>query len=213
MITATLRLFNAIQVDIKQNRKIPQAIFERTIKNGYILDPSILPDNDLLDVIEDVVGISGEKANAAFHKYWSVVKNASMESLVIQQIIHYTTTNGFENLGIYREDAVYIPREDLDLPSIQDGISLITIKAMDSQEILERIIELSSGIALSQETLDDIMTIIKVNKYDNAFIKKIANRELKALLYDYYNQTRRCCINISNLLINNNFSKICKNYN
>jgi len=23
----------------------------------------------------------------------------------------------------------------------------------------------------------------------------------------------RCCINISNLLINNNFSKICKNYN
>lgn len=186
MIKATLRLFNAVQVDSKQNRNIPQAVFERTIKNGYVLDPSILPENDLLDAIESVVGISGEKANAAFHKSWSVVQNASMESLITQQIIHYITTYGFEQLGIYREDAVYIPREVLDLPNIQDDIPLITIKAMDEDEILQRILWLGAGIALAQETLNDIMTIIKFNKYDGVFVERIDNRELKALLYDYY---------------------------
>lgn len=186
MIKATLRLFNAVQVDSIQNRSIPQAVFERTIKNGYVLDPSILPENSLLDAIESVVGISGEKANAAFHKSWAVVRNASTESLIIQQIIHYMTTYGFEQLGIYREDAVYIPREVLDLPNIRDDIPLIPVRAMDKDEILRRIIKLGSGIALVQETLDDIMTIIKFNKYDGVFVERIANRELKALLYDYY---------------------------
>ena len=57
---------------------------------------------------------------------------------------------------------------------------------MDADEILKRIINLGSGIALAQETLDDIMTIIKFNKYDGAFVEEIGNRELKALLYDYY---------------------------
>lgn len=186
MIIATLRLFNAVQVDSKQNRNIPQAVFERTIKNGYVLDPSILPEKDLLDAIESVVGISGDKANAAFHKSWSVVQNASMESLIIQQIIHYITTYGFEHLGIYRKDAVYIPREVLYLPNIQDDIPLVTIKAMDADEILKRIMSLGSGIALAQETLDDILTIIKFNKYEGTFVEQIGNRELKALLYDYY---------------------------
>ena len=123
MINATLRLFNAVQVDFKQNQNIPQAVFERTIKNGYVLDPSILPKNDLLDAIESVVGISGDKANAAFHKSWSVIQNASMESLIIQQIIHYITTYGFEHLGIYREDAVYIPREILESAEHSRGYS------------------------------------------------------------------------------------------
>ncbi len=186
MIKATLRLFNAVQVDSKQDRNIPQSVFERTIKNGYVLDPAILPENDLLDVIESVVGISGDKANAAFHKSWSVVQNASMESLIIQQIIHYITTYGYERLGIYREDAVYIPREVLALPNIQDDIPLVAVKAMDKDEILKRIISVGSGIALAQETLADMMTIIRFNNYDDVFVDRIGNRELKALLYDYY---------------------------
>lgn len=186
MIKATLRLFNAVQVESRQNRNIPQAVYERTIRNGYVLDPSILPEDDILEAIERVVGLSGEKANAAFHKSWSVVQNASMESLITQQIIHYITTYGFERLGIYREDAVYIPREVLDLPNLQDDMPLISIKAMDKGEILKRIMSLGSGIALAQETLDDIMMIVKFNQYDAVFVERIGNRELKALLYDYY---------------------------
>ena len=57
---------------------------------------------------------------------------------------------------------------------------------MTADEILDKIIELGSGIALMQETLKDIMTIVEFNKYDSEFVEKIKNRELKALLFDYY---------------------------
>ena len=186
MKTATLRLFNAIQVTQKTPRNVPQATLERTIKNGYLLDPAIKISKALLDTIETIVGLSGEKANATFHKSWTIVQDTPMAELVIQQIIHYITTYGFEALGIYRQDTVYIPVEVLELPAIQDDIPLTVVKAMTAQEILDHIIKLGSGIALAQQTLDDIMTIVKTNKYDRAFVTEISNRELKALLYDFY---------------------------
>lgn len=187
MINATLRLFNAVRVESKKTQEIPQVIMARTIKNSYIIEPSIPFDNELLNTIESHVGISGEKANAAFHKSWSIVKNSSTEDLIVQQILHYFTTYGYEKLGTYREDTVYIPHETLNLPEIREDIPLIIIKALNSKEILEKIINLGSGIALSTETLNDIMTIIETGQYKSDFVDKIANQELKARLYDYYN--------------------------
>ncbi|MDH3347585.1 MAG: hypothetical protein OEM02_05715 [Desulfobulbaceae bacterium] len=186
MQNAALRLFNAIAVDQKCTRKISKDVLKRTIKHGYILDKHVQPNSKLLESIEKIVGISGEKANSAFHKSWLKIQESSMEALVIQQLIHYFTTYGFEELGIYNESTVYIPHEKLELPEINTNISLTVIRALTPEEILFKIIGLGSGIALAQETLDDIMVIIKGNKYDNTFVEQIANRELKALLYDYY---------------------------
>ncbi len=186
MHTATLRLFTAIQVANRDQHDLSESLLERTVRHGYLLDPAIKADDGLLDTIEEVVGSSGKKANAAFHKSWSLVQDAALESLVVMQIIHYITTYGFEALGIYREDAVYIPREVLGLPALPADIPLVVIKAMDAQEILSRIIELGSGIALAQETLDDIMTIVAASDYDSALVHDIKNRELKALLSDRY---------------------------
>jgi len=44
-------------------------------------------------------------------------------------------------------------------------------------------------------------------------LEKAAVGVIKYLQENELVSLRRCCINISNLLINNNFSKICKNYN
>lgn len=186
MHQATLRLFKAIQISTRASAEIPQAVLERCISNGYLLDPAIEPTAEILEAIESVVGLCGEKANAAFHKSWTVVQDSPMQLLVLQQIIHYITTYGFEELGIYRQDAVYIPAEVLELPVVQADLPLIVIKAMTAQEILGRLTRLGSGIALAQETLDDMMTIIKANAYDRALAHKIGNRELRALLYDFY---------------------------
>lgn len=188
MKTATLRLFNAIQVDdVTKTKAISEAVQERMVANGYMLHPAINPMKDTLKQIESVVGLSGEKANAAFHKSWSVIKEASMEALVAQQIVHYITTYGFEELGIFSHDSIYIPKEELNLPAIKSDIPLTVIKAMTSADILEAIIKLASGVALSKESLNDIMTIVQTNKYKNTFVEQINNRELKALLNDYYN--------------------------
>ncbi len=190
---ATLRLFNGIQVDEKNSRyPVDEDLLKRTIKNGYILDPAIAPDKKLLKEIEKIAGISGEKANASFHKSWSVIRDTPREALWMQAIIHYMTTYGFESMGIYSEDTVYIPHEKLDIPEIKNDIPLIVIRAMTSGEILERIIQLGgSGIALMRETLDDILSIIAANSYEGDFAEQIKNRELKALLYDHYGMVPR----------------------
>ena len=180
-----LRLFNAVLVEEKKEVPIPDML-ERGIKNGYILDPSIDPSDKLLDIIESVVGRSGEKANASFHKSWKTIKDAPIEQLVIQQTMHYMTTYGFDALGIYTEDTVYIPSEELDIPNITEGFSLVVIKAMTSDEMLSKLIELWSGIALSPETLRDVVAVVKANKYSKDIVQTVKNRELKAMLSDHF---------------------------
>lgn len=186
MQESVLRLFNAVQISQRNTAPHAPAVLERTIRHGYLLDPAIPPDAALLDAIERVVGLSGPKANAAFHKSWAVVRDSPLELLVMQQLIHYLTTYGFERLGIYRQDAVYIPTEALDMPAIQADVPLAVVRALDAQQLLDRIVQLGAGIALAQETLDDMLVIVKANAYPSAFVQRIGNRELKALLADLY---------------------------
>lgn len=186
MQNAVLRLFNAVQIESPSTDEISQNILERTVRSGYLLDPAIQPDEDLLDVIESVVGLSGEKANAAFHKSWTVIQDSPIEQLVMQQMIHYLTTYGFEMWDIYREDTVYIPHETLELPALQEDLPLTVIRGQTAEDILERLIKLGSGIALARETLNDFMAIVEANTYDSGFMEAIRNHELKARLYDFY---------------------------
>ncbi len=186
MQQAVLRLFHAVQIGTPNPRGLPREVVERTIRHGYVLDPAITPDEDLLATIETVVGISGEKANAAFHKSWQVVRDATRETLVLQQIVHYLTTYGFEAQGIYRQDTVYVPHELLELPGLASDIPLTVVKGMDAGSLLKEIVNLGSGIALAPQTLADIMAIVAANHYDRAFAREIGNRELKAMLFDHY---------------------------
>lgn len=184
----TLSLFNVIQVEKKSKRK--DLLLEKTIKHGFILDPSVakIADDELLETISNVIGISGEKANQTFHKSWRIIKDTPQEELMMQQIIHYMTTYGFETLGIYRDEAIYIPNEELDIPEVKDDIRLIVIKGLNKTEILEKILDLGAGgIALKEETIKDIMTIVEYNKYNSDFLYQIFNKELKAKLNEFYN--------------------------
>ncbi|MBL4774160.1 MAG: hypothetical protein JKX98_11405, partial [Alcanivoracaceae bacterium] len=165
MNRSTLKLFKAIQVDIKINCEIPASVDESCIKNGYVLDRSITPDKKLLFVVDEVIGLSGEQANAAFHKSWKTIQESSKEVLVLQQMMNYLSTYGFESMGIYNDNTIYIPNELLNIPAINKYLPITVVKAMTSDEILEAIIKLASGIALSEDSLKDIMVIVEANKY------------------------------------------------
>lgn len=188
---ALLRLFKAVQVPSGAKsvtlKPHSQNTVKRGIENGYVLHPAINVTTNLLDNIEDIVVTSGQKANAAFHKSWAIIRDASMEQLVFQQIVHYMTTYGAERVGLYDQDMVYIPNEVLEVPELEGNLPLTVINALTSEEVLEKIMQLGgSGIALSQITLDDIMSLIVKNDYSSDMIEGIKNRELKALLYDYF---------------------------
>lgn len=188
MNDATLRLFRAIQIQEPTRRpKFSADNLKRTMKYGYVADPAIPISKDLFLLIEETVGLSSEQANQAFHKSWETVKNISEEKHAFQQMVHYMTTYGMERFGEFNQDTVYIPIEELDLPEISLGkLPLIVIKGMTKEEILEKIIQLGSGIALSEEVLDDIMEIVTYNNYDSSIVEHIQNRELKIRLYTFY---------------------------
>ena len=192
--SATLRLFSAIQVDSSgwdfQNWE-NQVLMHRTISYGYVLSNNIPHTDEVLCDIEDVFGLSNVQANSSFHKSWDTIKNTSIETLYIQQVMHYFSTYGYELItGEYNKDVVYIPNEVLEIPELDIDIPLTIIHGMDENEIFNAIMVLAtSGMALSEQTITDILTIISYNDdWDVAlFIDEIKNRELMTVLCAAYN--------------------------
>ena len=156
------------------------SVSEEGLKYGLLI-PSSASEVVVKEAIE-LYGKDGQKWNQTFHKDFEIVRNAPIEDLIAQQIMHYITTYGFESLGIYREDLVYIPKEKLEIPELDvDNIELITIKPYTSEQLTEKLMGLlTSGIALSEQTVKDVMVLsdfIDKNRFD-----EIVNREIKTTL-------------------------------
>ena len=167
--------------------------YEGVADNTYSKDALkygiIISDNAPVDVISAAIklyGKDGEKWNRTFHKSWETVANTPIEELVAQQVLHYFTTYGFERLGIYDKDLVYIPAEKLDVPELDVNIEMTVIHAYTKEEITEKIMTLlTSGIALSSKTLDDLK--ILSDYVDRERFDDIKNKEFRLYLYDRYN--------------------------
>ncbi len=190
---STIRLFRAIPVETKKKKKPSKEILKRTIKSGFILSGEILanysdPELDRIIVeTEQVVGLSGEQANSSFHKSWKKIKEANIETLVFEQLVHYFTTYGFEELGIYQEDTVYIPEEILKIPQLKgEKLSLILIKGHTKEELKQRLLDLlNSGIALKENTITDALDVATYLSLNIDEVETIRNREVKIAMYDY----------------------------
>ena len=190
---STLRLFRAVPVKTKKKKKLTRAILKKTIKFGFVLSEEIIgnyPGQELENVIKEVrkvTGLSGAQANSAFHKSWKKIKDANITDLVIEQLIHYFTTYGLENLGVYNEKFVYLPAEKLEVPDLDvDKIFLIRIKGYTNDELKSKLTELlQSGIALEEKTINDVVDVATYLELDADEIEEIKNKEVRVMLYDY----------------------------
>lgn len=186
---ATLLLFNAVQIDEKKSTN--NLLLDKTVKDGYVLSPEVaaIATPSMLADISKMIGISGEKVNSSFHKSWQKIREARIEQLYLEQIIHYFTTYGLEAFGAYSSETVFIPNEKLEIPQSQvvGGLKLTVIRGLNSQEIFDKIVTLVSGIALSSEVINAIMRIEETNQYGLRLLDKTKNRELRAKLYAYHN--------------------------
>ena len=136
----------------------------------------------------DLYGKDGALWNATFHKSWNKVAKAPLAQLVLEQLMHYFTTYGFESLGVYSEDTIYIPKEALDIPelTIDDKIKFVNIKSLTEEDVKSKLMALlTSGIALSEETIDDVKALSDL--IDKSKFDEVANREVRTYLYDKYN--------------------------
>lgn len=187
---STIKLFRAVPIKTKR-KKTNKDLMKKTIERGFIFAPEVIAnysESELTDLIEEI-GLNPKELNSSFHKSWVKVKEASIEQLIIEQIIHYFTTYGFEKLGIYSKDSVYIPREKLDIPEIKiEGFTLIVIKGYTKKELKEKLLNLlGSGIALKEDTIKDVIDVAIFVDVDEKDIKDIKNKEVKSALYDYLN--------------------------
>jgi hypothetical protein len=190
---STLRLFRALPVENKRKKKANSGLLEKTISKGFIFSPEVIYNYSemelihLAETIEKEIGLTPEQMNSSFHKSWKKIKEASIEQLYLEQIIHYLTTYGFEQLGIYDKDSVYIPSEKLEIPDIDvDNVYLIFIKGYNKNEFKEKLLNLlASGIALSKETIDDVIDVALWLELNERDVEGIKNKETKAILYDY----------------------------
>lgn len=185
---SVLRLFRALPIKRHGEVRIRDEVMEETVKHGFIFSPEVMndyPESDLLKLTE-FLGLNAEQMNSSFHKSWKKVKDADIEQLVIEQILHYITTYGFEALGIYHKDSVYIPNEELKIPDLKiDEIRLVVIKGYTKAEIKEKLIALlDTGIALKEETAKDVVDIATWVKLKESEIEAIRNKEVKVMLYE-----------------------------
>ena len=146
----------------------------------------LIPESASDEVYEEAVKLYGkdaEKWNQTFHKSWNKVASADIEQLVYEQLIHYMTTYGFEELGIFSHDAVYIPHEKLAIPELKEDLELISIHAYNKEEVSEKLmVLLGSGIALSKDTISciiDLKELIDLSRFE-----QIRNREVRIALFE-----------------------------
>jgi len=199
MLQSTIKLYKKIPIDNIPNEIISPETAKLTIKEtipfGFILSNEIYVYFDaetiqeIIKIVKEELTLSGKEMNASFHKSWDKIKTASTQQLVVEQIAHYITTYGFENLGLgYNEDFVYIPNEPLNIPEITNPIQIMIIKPCTFGWLYDKVIELvNSGIALEEETIKAVMDILITLEVNIDEINDIANKEVKTRLCKHYN--------------------------
>ena len=81
---------------------------------------------------------------------------------------------------------VYIPKEKLDIPDLNiDGIKLVVIKGYTKKELKDKLLNLlGSGIALSEDSIKDVLSIAGSLNLNEKDVESIKNKEVKVALYD-----------------------------
>lgn len=191
---STIRLFKVLPVDSHDNANkhltTEADLAKETLAKGFIFAPDVLAQyhdfTHIKDLVNQAYGRSSEQLNATFHKSFAKVRDASMQQLVFEQMIHYLTTYGAEHQGVFSHEGVFIPAEQLDAPELKYGLRIVVIRGLTKEELKVELMKLlTSGIALAERTLADVLdvaTFVGVDENDLALIK---NKEAKSALYDY----------------------------
>ncbi|MFX0099414.1 MAG: hypothetical protein ACFFCS_07510 [Candidatus Hodarchaeota archaeon] len=190
---STIRLFQAVPVKVREGTQPTAEIMERTIPHGFILSGDIVKNygkaelDNIIEVAIKEVGLSAKEMNASFHKSWEKIQKASLCQLVVEQLVHYMTTYGFEALGVYDKSKVFIPWEKLEIPDLKtEDLSLVVIKGYTEDELREKLHKLlSSGIALKEETIKDVTDLATYLDISEAELAEVKNKEVRVALYDY----------------------------
>lgn len=192
-VQATLNLFKAVPNLSEEKFSAYELDNEKNLSNGFFVTEEAfkvcpcVADEKIFDFIKKKFGYNIFELNQSFYKSFQTVAESSPQKILANKLLHYMTTYGFESLGIFNSETVYIPNEKLELPEDAQPIKITVINFLDKKEIEQRIIKLiMTGAALSEETLKDVVTIFKFlgTKLN---VDEVPNKELKNFLCEMLN--------------------------
>nr|WP_315029010.1 hypothetical protein [uncultured Chryseobacterium sp.] len=170
----TLNLFNAV-------------LAKKSDEKPFISDDGFVIESDALWAKKQIITyyskekLNGNDLNKTFHKSWEKIKNTSRIDLFFEQIQHYIST--------YRSNfksEIYIPKEIVNVPDTK--LIFKVIKAYTVEEMQEKCLSLlKSGMALKEETIDDLLYILHTElEYDFTGKENIRNKEAIIKIADLY---------------------------
>jgi hypothetical protein len=170
----TLKLFNAVLA-----KESDAEVF--ISQDGFIIEPFALWAKKEIISYYAKEKLNGNDLNKTFHKSWQKIKESTRFELLMEQLFHYFSTYGSRFQG-----EVYIPDEVLNIPDLK--LNFKVIKACSEEELQEKCLALlRSGIALKEETIDDLLSILHDElEYDFTGKENIRNKEAIIKIADRY---------------------------
>ena len=190
---AIIRLFKRILIEDGINPVKRDKLFKSGI---YLVDEAAnyLTANDSNTLVSYYGNQYIDQINkSTLHGSIKAVDLMNLEELELHQALHYLSVfthqkdgSCFGTIPVDRE-FTYMPNEYLGLDKDQEPVKFTIVYPITVDELIEKVKDLVSGIALKQETIELLMEIIP--SYVNRFsIDDFKNKEIKAYLIDagYY---------------------------
>ena len=192
---AVLTLFRAVP---RTGKNSVQPDNEKNAANGIYITPEAMAACPSLQNIDshkflwEKFGYDMWAMNQGFYKNFHEVQEASPKQWLIHQILHYMSVylqNGdMTTAEKVDSNLVFIPQTELNLPD-GEPIKLTVIDVIEDKEIKNRVRKaIMSGMALSQETLDCVVVIMRELDMLSLDLATIPNKELRVRLYDQLDQ-------------------------
>ena len=161
---STIKLFNKALAGKEVNYS---NLCKLGLKVGYLIHPDCATRE-----VENFLNAQIIDYNSTFYKSWNDVISRSREEIWVDQIISYIYGYGL-NLTV-------IPNDNSEQPDFTEFRVINPIAAKDATARCEQM--LYSGIALKQDTIEDILVVLSQLNYQYN-ISKIKNKEAKMWIY------------------------------
>lgn len=165
----SLELFNAVPKSKEGKRSIISRF-------GIIVEPSASYKIKEIEEFYEKKVLSGLALNSTFYGSWEIIKDKSDLELLIDQLLHYISTYGTG----FDDRYTWIPNDPnlLDIP--ENKVIFYVVRGYSDSELTQKCWKLlESGIALSQDTIQNLVDLLLELNYtfDGSDLDRVKNKE------------------------------------
>ena len=186
-VSASMRLFKSV---LKSNNTDNTNVATYLDKYGIIVVGNAFHYEKEIKKYLKTTKVSASKLNHTFYSSANEVESKLFQERLADQFKHYHTTYGLRSLGI-DTDFMYVPHnwKELNLP---ERVKFDVITGVSADFLIDACLKLfASGVAMKQETIEDVITVLDGCDYSYTGNEQIANKEARMFIFDKTNTIPR----------------------